>query len=152
MSVDATFDIATGKLTIPAGTDIANRNIILDLQAQNKVIVGNELGINRQLHGITKAEAAIANPGQYLTNRKNAIVAARDNAQTKYIQVYQKLLADGLPEAVAKEKALKVSAALADVDLTLVEEDYPVDIAAQILGTQISEKKVGYKKTLGLLQ
>lgn len=147
------------KLTIPRNTDLTAADVELDIgdyfgESQGtlrKQLVANELGWRRRLHHLGKAEAAIADTRQYMTDRKTAMNAAKKAAEDQYQAIYTKLIAAGYPESEAHARALKVASAVSEVEDLLVEEAYPTAVAAQIVGGQIAEKRIGYKKNLGLI-
>ncbi len=141
------------------GTDLSKAAIELDLSGYVHSTTGkleldkasNALGWNLRLNRIDKASAAVSNPSKILTDRKAAMVAAKTKAETEYWSVYRKLLASGFPDPIARERALKVAAAISEVEDQFIEEDFPADIASTIFGSQSKQAHLDIHKNMSLM-
>ena len=148
-------DVNTGKLTIPIAT---GADVDIDISAYIARVTGatntarevldakNSLGFARQIYRMDKAEAALT-PGTYIKARKTAIEAAQKKAMKAYEAALTGFLEVGYPRPDAELKARYKAQAIAAIDMDLIDEQYPTDIAAMAFGSQVANERL--KNTTG---
>ena len=94
---------------------------------------------------MTKANDALT-PGTYIVNRKTAIETAQTLKMTAYEMALDGFLEVGYPWPEAEAKARFKAQAIANINMDLIDEQYPVNIAAMAFGNQVADERLSHTK------